>query len=93
MKKPITPNSFIRSALRRYIWLRSRERAATLKRDGYQCQACHRKQSRSKGQEVRVEVHHVNGVDWEGLINLIRDRLLGGELTTRCVECHKEEHK
>lgn len=93
MKKPITPNSYIRSVLRRYVWLRSRERAAQLKRDENRCQVCGRKQSRAKGREVSVECHHVRGVDWTGLIKLIKERLLGGELVTLCVDCHKAEHK
>ena len=64
-KLPYTPNSRIKSALRQ-LWLRSRERALTLQRDQYTCQSCGVKQSRKKGFEVSVEVHHLNGVDnWQ----------------------------
>ena len=87
-RKPITPNSRIRAALRQ-LWLRSRERAERLKNDGYTCQCCGVKQSVAKGKEVKVEVHHVNGIEWDGLIDLVRDRLLAGELETLCRECHK----
>lgn len=87
-----TPKSRIRSVLRQ-LWLRSRERAAAIKRDKYTCQRCGAKQSRAKGQEVYVEVHHVKGIDWEGVIDIIQDRILRPpeELETLCVECHKRE--
>ena len=53
----ITPNSKIKASLRQ-LFLRSRERAAAIKRDGYTCQVCGAKQSRAQGREVYVEVHH-----------------------------------
>jgi len=90
-KKPITPNSTIIHALRR-LWLQSRERAAALKRDGYICQDCGGKQSKAKGKEFKVEVHHVRGIDWSGLAELIRGRLLTGELVTLCPDCHDKRH-
>lgn len=91
-KLPYTPNSRIRSALRR-LFLRSRERAAALKRDGYTCCKCGLKQSRAKGKEAYVEVHHKNGINWDGLIALIREKLLQtpDEMETLCDGCHKEE--
>ena len=90
-KLPYTPNSRIRSALRK-LFLRSRERAAALKRDKYTC-SCGLKQSRAKGREIYVEVHHKDGIDWTGLIDLIRDRLLQtpDKLETCCEECHKKK--
>ena len=90
-KLPYTPNSRIRAALRK-LWLRSRERAAALKRDKYTCK-CGKKQCMAKGREVYVEVHHIDGIDWDGVIALIRERLLQtpDKLETMCVECHKEE--
>ena len=90
-KLPYTPNSQIRSALRR-LFLRSRERSSALKRDKYTC-TCGKKQSRAKGKEVYVEVHHIHGIDWDGLIDLIRQRLLQtpDKLKTLCEECHKKE--
>ncbi len=89
-----TPTSQIVSALRR-LWLRSRERAYAIKRDNYTCQKCGRKQSRAKGREVYVEVHHLDGVQWEELIQLVRDRLLVSpdRLQTLCSDCHGAAHE
>lgn len=88
-RKPTTPRSQVRAALRR-LWLRSRERAACLKRDGYTCQECSAKQSKAKGREVKVEVHHLNGIEWEQIIDYIFRHLLVDpkELETLCEECH-----
>lgn len=91
-KLPYTPNSRIRAALRR-LFLRSRERAAALKRDGYTCK-CGVKQSRAKGREVYVEVHHKKGcLNWDELFKVIREYLLCDPefLETLCEKCHKEE--
>jgi len=93
MKKPITPRSIIKHSLR-LLWLRSRERLAALKRDDYTCQGCGRKQSKAKGKEFSVEVHHVSGIDnWEEVVDIIQSRLLCGSehLTTLCHECHLRE--
>jgi hypothetical protein len=93
-KLPYTPNSRIRSALRK-LFLRSRERAAALKRDHYTC-SCGLKQSRAKGKEVFVEVHHLEGVcNWVALFEAVRKYLLCNPdlLETKCVECHKEAEK
>lgn len=88
---PHTPTSQIRSALRK-LWLRSRERVAALKRDGYSCQCCGVKQSKAKGREVAVEVHHTRGVRWDEIFRTIRAELLADPvlLQTVCVECHKK---
>ena len=91
-----TPRSKVRAALRQ-LWLRSRERQAALKRDGYTCQNCGVKQSRAKGREVYVEVHHDNigvGINWEKVIDLIYNEILVSPsmLITMCTECHKGEH-
>ncbi len=90
-RKPNTPRSAVRSALRR-LWLRSRERQSALKRDGYRCQKCGLKQSKAKGREVYIEVHHADGVEfWEEIIDLIYRSLLchPDRLETLCSECHK----
>lgn len=89
---PYTPNSRIRAALRQ-LFLRSRERAAAIKRDHYTCQKCQVKQSKARGKEVAVEVHHIDGIDWEGLCNLIRERILQTpeKMVTLCKECHRKE--
>lgn len=88
---PYTPRSQIRSALRR-LWLRSRERQSAIKRDGYRCQGCGRKQSKANGKEVYVEVHHKQGVEWEKAIDAVYEYLLcdPAELITLCPQCHEE---
>ena len=88
----ITPRSQIRAAIRRYIWLRSRERAAVLKRDNFTCQKCNTKQSRAKGKEFYVEVHHKNGIDnWDRVIDDIYEDILCNieNMETLCKKCHK----
>jgi len=92
-RKLTTPRSQVRSALRR-LWLRSRERQAALKRDRYTCQGCRVKQSRAKGREVKVEVHHVEGVlNWELMLDYVYRHLLCDpkHLETLCKECHEKE--
>jgi len=94
-KLPFTPNNKIKSALRQ-LWLRSRERAAAIKRDEYRCQRCGGKQSKAKGREFKVQVHHKEGVEnWEQIYKVIRKYLLvnEAELETLCPECHKIEGK
>lgn len=87
---PTTPRSKVRSAVRQ-LWLRSRERAATLKRDNYTCQTCHQKLSKAKGKEFSVEVHHLNGIEWENIIDYIfRHVLVNPEhLESICPDCHQ----
>lgn len=91
---PNTPRSKVRAALRQ-LWLRSRERAACLKRDGYICQVCNKKQSKSKGKEIAVVVHHLDGIDWDELIDLVYERLLVNpdRLETLCDKCHDHHHE
>lgn len=93
-KKPITTNTMIRSALR-LLFLRSRERAKTLKDANYSCQKCGVKQTKKKGQEVFVEVHHLEPVNWDGLFEEIRRRLLHPpkKMIVLCKACHKLEEK
>lgn len=87
-----TPRSQVKSALRQ-LFLRSRERKEALKREKYTCQRCNTKQSRAKGKEVKVEVHHIKGIDWDTLIDLVYKHLLcvPSDLEILCVECHKKE--
>ena len=92
---PYTPNSKIKSSLR-MLFLRSRERAAALKADGYTCCVCGSKQSKAKGKEVAVEVHHNQGVcNWDVIYDVIRDQLLCDPSNMRvlCKSCHKSEHE
>lgn len=88
---PTTPRSQVRSAIRR-LWLRSRERAAALKRDKYSCVECHKKKSKAKGREVRVEVHHLDGIDWSLVVEYIYRHVLVSpdKLEVRCEDCHKK---
>ena len=90
-RNPNTTTSQIKSALRK-LWLRSRERAATLRRDGYCCQTCGVKQSRAKGREVFIEVNHKRSIRWKEIIEFIRAELLcePEHLETLCKDCHAE---
>ena len=75
--------------------MRSRERASALKRDGYCCQGCGCKQSRAKGHEFKVEVHHLDGVRWDEIVEYIYRHLLcdPSRLEVMCPACHEAEHK
>ena len=88
-----TPRSKVRSAIRQ-LFLRSRERAAALKREKYTCQNCGVKQSKAKGKEQKVEVHHMNNIcNWEEVINYIYAEILcdPSGLEVLCPDCHKKE--
>jgi hypothetical protein len=50
------------------------------------------KQSVAKGKEVKLEVHHVGGIDWDGIFDLIRKRLLDIPQKPLCKACQKLEH-
>ena len=91
-KKPYTPNSRITAAFRQ-LWMRSRERAKALKSTGYCCAKCGAKQSKAKGKEIKIEVHHNPPIDWSGLRELTRERLLDVAQIPLCKKCHKEEHE
>ena len=91
-KLPITPRSQIRSAIRQ-LWLRSRERAQALKAQGYCCQSCGVKQSKAKGKEQAVEVHHKQGIgNWDAVIDTIYKQILCSPTTLEvlCPDCHKD---
>jgi len=91
---PNTPRSKIRAALRQ-LWLRSREHQAALKAAKYCCARCGIKQSKAKGREVKVEVHHRRGIAWEEIIDLIAERLLQTpeDYEVQCERCHEGEHE
>lgn len=94
-KLPQTPKSQIKSALRT-LWLRSRERAAAIKRDHYTCVRCGKKQSKAKSREIYVEVHHKHGVtNWQAMYDAIYAHLLADpeNFETLCIECHKKEEE
>jgi len=88
-----TPRTRIKGMLRQ-IFLKSVERATTLKRDNYTCCDCGKKQSVKKGYEVKVQVHHKKGiVVWDEIIDLIYNHLLCDvdDLETLCVDCHNNK--
>ena len=90
----VTPRSQIKSSLRR-LFLRSRERAAALKRDKATCR-CGAKRSKARGREISVEIHHIEGIgDWRAVENLIYQEILCHPdfLITLCAACHKAEHE
>ena len=93
-KLPNTPRSRTRAALRQ-LWLRSRERSSALKRSLYSCERCGVRQSAAKGREVKLEVHHIDGVEWEYLIDEVYRVLLvdPSRLEVLCKSCHKKEHE
>jgi hypothetical protein len=90
-----TPISIIKHALR-LLWLRSRERQAALKRDDYTCQGCGGRQSKAKGREFTVEVHHLReDIDWNAMAEYLRRNLLieSDKLIVLCKSCHEKEHQ
>ena len=91
MKKrtDVTPLSKVKNAIRQ-LWMRSRERAKALKWTGYRCYDCGVKQSTAKGKEVKLEVHHSPRIDWAGIRELVRERLLNVKQYPLCKSCHKE---
>lgn len=93
-KKPQTPRSRVRSALRR-VWLMSRERAAALKLSGHKCEACGELSVDRKGGTVKLEVHHLNGIEWENIIDYVFRHILVDpkELEVLCKDCHAKEHE
>jgi len=90
----VTPRSRIVSALRKlFLW--SNERDAAKKRDHNTCQHCGRKGSEAKGREVKIQVHHLEGIaNWEEVIDSIRKNILCSPDSMECIckECHKEIH-
>ena len=93
-KLATTPRSRVRAALRR-VFLRSRERAAALKRTLHCCERCGVKASVAKGREVKLHVHHKGRVtNWDKVIDSVFSELLCDPklLEVLCVDCHKKEH-
>lgn len=89
-----TPRSRVRQALRQ-LSLRSRERAAVLKKDKYTCVRCGVKQSKARGHEVQIQAHHKKGIEWERLIDIVYEMLLcpAEDWETLCKDCHEKEKK
>ena len=91
-----TPRSRVKNALRQ-LWLRSRERQAALKAASRSCERCGAKgrpKDTRNGPACKLEVHHRDGVNWDGIIDLVIRRLLPhpDRLEVLCEKCHGEEH-
>ena len=88
-----TPDAPLRSWLRR-IWMKCNEKAYANKREGYCCEHCGAKNSRAKGKEVRVIIHHKKLINWDKIFRVLRRELLVSpdQLTALCDDCHKAEH-
>ena len=87
-----TPRSRVKSAIRQ-LWLRSRERAAAIKREHNTCEHCGVKGSVAKGREVKIEVHHRDGIlEWDKVIDYVFRHVLVSpdNLEVLCRECHKK---
>lgn len=93
-KLATTPRSRVRASIRQ-TWLRSRERAAAIKREGNCCEECGRKGSKAAGREVAIEVHHREGIDWERVIDYVFRHVLvhPDALEVLCKDCHHERHE
>jgi predicted HNH restriction endonuclease len=91
---PTTPRSRVTAALRS-VWLRSRERSAAIKRESGCCEVCGKKQSAAKGREVKLEVHHLNGIQWQQIIDRIYKEILCDpkHLMVLCKDCHQKVHE
>lgn len=88
-----TPKSQIKNALRQ-LWLRSRERNAALKLANRTCSHCGIRGTAAKGKEVKLEVHHTHGIDWDGIVDIIITRVLQTpqDYTVLCEDCHRKLH-
>ncbi len=85
-KLPYTPASHIVRYIR-LCWLRSRERLKVLKDANYTCK-CGAKQSKAKGKEVKVQVHHKSVINWEKIVEFVRKEVLDKPQECLCEKCH-----
>lgn len=96
MKKlDYTPSSKIVHAVRA-MSMRSREFAEARKNTANSCCICGRKQSKAKGREVAIHIHHgTHRPIWERVVRAIRQEVLQtpGMLWPICKECHENIHK
>lgn len=96
MKKlDYTPSSKIVHAVRA-MSMRSREFAEARKNTANSCCICGRKQSKAKGREVAIHIHHgTHRPIWERVVRAIRQEVLQtpGILWPICRECHENIHK
>jgi hypothetical protein len=49
----------------------------------------------AKGREVKIICHHTDGIDWDGVVDLIFERVLQTPeaYTVLCKECHEKLHR
>jgi predicted HNH restriction endonuclease len=90
-----TPRSRIKNAIRN-VFLRSRERAAAIKREHNTCQRCGVKGSVAKGKEQKIVVHHRSGIgNWDKVIDVVYEEILCHPkyLDVLCPDCHKKGHE
>ena len=78
--------------LRKYVWLRSKERSEKLKEYNYCCAKCKIKQTRRKGKEVVIDVHHIKLINWDRILKVLYEELLHTNTIPLCPSCHKREH-
>ena len=90
-RKESTPRSRVTNALRQ-LWLRSRERAKVAKEHHNTCVHCGAKGSVAKGREVKIQVHHDPPIDWNGVVDMVFERLLNAPQYPLCKKCHAKEH-
>lgn len=98
-RKPLTHTTLglVTGGIRRQVWAKSPERYAALKRTGYTCERCGAKQSKAKGREVSVVVHHKKGIPskvWALLYRIVTKYIIGdpNDLEVLCKPCHRKEH-
>jgi formate-dependent nitrite reductase cytochrome c552 subunit len=78
------------------MWFRSPEREAALRRAKtapglYACERCHKQLHRSAKKGETPQVHHVHGVTWTVIYQLIVEQLLcdASRLLVLCKDCHR----
>lgn len=93
-KPKVTQRSRVKSALRK-LWMMSPERNLAIKNAGRRCQVCGVKASQAAGREVVINAHHIFGIDWKELVDLVFDRLIrpSDEYEILCEKCHEKEHE
>ena len=76
------------------MFVRSIERREATKRAHYSCNNCGVKQSKAKGKEQNIVVHHKRGIAaWDEVVKLIRENILCDprNLEVLCPDCHAEK--
>jgi hypothetical protein len=74
------------------MWLRSRERQKAVQSTKNCCTDCGIKGSVAKGREVKIQVHHDPEINWDGVIDLIEERILRAPQYPLCESCHDLRH-